>query len=191
MLVGINGFKGVGKDTVGQYLVEEYGFERLSFAAKLKESASALFDVNSIFWEVWKNNNDARIKIVDSDHEEDEPVVNISVREFLQRYGTEAHRDIFGTDFWVDHALKGVDSNKDFVFTDARFENELQRIKSLGGYNVRITRSELDSFDTHASEIAPPIYLVDYSIENNGTMEELYERVDEFVKFLEIESYAY
>jgi deoxynucleotide monophosphate kinase-like protein len=192
MLVGLNGFKGSGKDTVGEYLNKSYGFERLSFAAKLKESAAALFDIDPILWEGWKNDPNARVELVMAGNggkllPNTRP---ITIREFLQRYGTEAHRSVFGADFWVDYALKGVDPNKNFVFTDARFENELSRIKSLGGYNVQILRPELINKDNHASEVPPPLTLIDYQIDNIGDFEDLYDRVDEFMEFLKFESYV-
>lgn len=190
MLVGLNGLKGSGKDTVGEYLVDEWGFERLSFAAKLKDSAAALFNIKPIMWEVWKNDPKAKVALVNNYGKILNRGTIITVREFLQRYGTEAHRDIFGFDFWVDHALKGIDPNKNYVFTDARFENELQRIKSLGGYNLQILRPELSNEDNHASEIPPPQHLIDYSVDNDGDFNRLYNQVDDFIKFLELESYA-
>ena len=41
-LVGLSGYAQVGKDTVGKILVEKYGFERVSFADKLREVLYAL-----------------------------------------------------------------------------------------------------------------------------------------------------
>lgn len=190
MLVGLNGFKGSGKDTVGNYLVEEYGFERLSFAAKLKDSAAALFNIDPILWEVWKNDPDARVVLSNRAGKILNRTTPISVREFLQRYGTEAHRDIFGQDFWIDYAVKGIDPNKNYVFTDARFENELTKIKQLGGYNAQVVRSSVNNEDTHVSEVPPPLHLIDYKIENDHGFAELWDRVDEFIEFLELESYA-
>ncbi len=192
MLIGLNGLKGSGKDTAGSYLVDEWGFERLSFAAKLKESAASLFNIDPELWEELKNDDTAFVQLGRNTGPFDptKNISSISVRVFLQRYGTEAHRDVFGTDFWVDHALKGVDPNKNYVFTDARFENELQRIKSLGGYNLQVVRPGLSSSDSHASEIPPPSYLIDYSVDNDGDFQRLHEQLDDFIKFLEIESYA-
>lgn len=190
MLIGLNGLKGSGKDTVGEYLVQTYRFERLSFAAKLKDSAAALFEIDPILWDVWKNDPKAKVALVNEYGKILTKGGIVTVREFLQRYGTESHRDIFGSDFWVDHALKGVDPNKNFVFTDARFENELSRIKSLGGYNLQILRTKELNEDTHVSEIPPPQHLIDYQISNDSGFEELFDRVDEFVEFLKLEQYV-
>jgi len=183
MLIGLNGLKGSGKDTVGSYLVDNYGYERASFAAKLKESAGALFNIGSSFWEKAKNNDRSVIQLRDNGA----LVRDITVRNFLQRYGTEAHRTVFGSDFWVDHALKGVDRNQNIVFTDARFENELSRIKSLMGVNLQILRPQLTNEDDHISEAPPPIELIDFQIVNDQDLDYLYGRVDDFMSFLNTE----
>ena len=181
MLIGINGFKGVGKDTAGAYLVEKYGFERLSFAAKLKESASALFGFSGPeIWDELKNEDGSIVFF--SEH--GNAFHAIGFREFLQRYGTEAHRDIFGQDFWVDYALKGIDPNKDYVFTDARFENELRRIRLLGGYNIKIERFNTTPTDDHPSEVEAPYGLIDVIVPNNGSYYDLYNSLDDAIKFL-------
>jgi adenylate kinase family enzyme len=43
-VIGICGFIGCGKGTVGDILVEQYGFTKISFADRLKDTASTLFD---------------------------------------------------------------------------------------------------------------------------------------------------
>ena len=43
MIIGICGLIGSGKGTVSDYLVDEYGFEKISFADKLKDGVSAVF----------------------------------------------------------------------------------------------------------------------------------------------------
>lgn len=165
----------------------------MSFSEKLKESAAALFDIDPLFWEEFKNRPDAYVKIESASFSGARDIktrARVSVREFLQRYGTEAHRDIFGYDFWVDHAIKGIDPNKNYVFTDARFENELAKIKTLDGYNAQITRDDLINDDRHVSEVPPPMHLIDYQIINSYGLTELWKEVDEFVEFLKIESYV-
>lgn len=186
MLIGLNGNKGSGKDTVGKYLVDNYGFERLSFAQKLKESAAAIFDIPASKWEELKNDENARvvlktnIDVFDGKWAE----IDISVRYFLQRYGTESHRSIFGDDFWVDALFKNFDpwDGKNYVITDARFSNELIKIKEHGGFNLRVVRNNLTKvIDGHVSEAPPPLALVDYTVYNEGSFGELYDEVDIFM----------
>lgn len=110
--------------------------------------------------------------------------MGISGRTFLQRYGTEAHRDLFGDDFWVDALLpleikkfhgdearwqKNFPTSDIAVITDVRFENEAERIRDLGGQVWRIDRPDLpETEDQHASEQALPISMVDVVVPNYG-----------------------
>lgn len=190
MLIGLNGYKGSGKDTVATYLVEHHGFHRLAFADKLKESVCNLLDIDPIALERLKNlEEDCRVTITIPN--KGELCRDISFRHFLQRYGTESHRDTFGTDFWVDQILPSVGAfyaadqiishlNRDIVITDARFENEQKRIHDLKGYNIRVKRGT--SVDEHLSE-AMPKYL-DQVIDNEGTLDELPAQIEEVLHIL-------
>src|SRR3954469_23707179 len=108
MIVALTGFKGSGKDTVAAELIKNHGFERRSFADSLKRSAAALFNILPSEWEVLKNDDTAYVSIGHKGEPEGlashmwSPTRELTVREFLQRYGTESHRDIFGSMFWVD-----------------------------------------------------------------------------------------
>ena len=46
MIIGICGLIGSGKGTVSDHLVDTYGFEKISFADKLKDAVSELFGWN-------------------------------------------------------------------------------------------------------------------------------------------------
>src|SRR5882672_12839995 len=124
MIVGFTGKLGSGKDTAALRFADMVALDsqRVSFAAALKESSSALLDVPVENWETWKNDPDVKILLMEgwADTELSEGDVSIEVqapriireftaREFLQRYGTEAHREQFGYDFWVEQAVKKID----------------------------------------------------------------------------------
>lgn len=190
VILGLNGRKGSGKDTVGAYLVERHGFTRVSFADKLKESAAALFGIDVSLFERLKNDPESRVYLMtdeDSDKYSWEPRechARLSVREFLQRYGTESHRDVFGSDFWIEQALRPLresgillDPSSRICITDARFDNELRAIRLHGGTNIRIERL-VAADDEHASEAEPRADLIDYMIPNFGTIEDLRLKVD-------------
>lgn len=190
MIVGINGAKGSGKDTIGAYLVNNYGFTRVGFADSLKESAAALFKIDPDEWNELKNDPYAIIslnvyddigglkKIYDS----------ITVREFLQRYGTESHRDIFGDDFWVNAAMKVVRENvkagNNVVITDMRFPNELEAVIDHGGQIWKVRRPEVEGGDGHPSEQVLDDDLFDVVFFNTGTIEALYQNLDVYVSEL-------
>lgn len=182
MIIGLMGAKGSGKDTAAAHLVEKYGFERRAFADPLKRSVAALFDIPFSDVDKYKLDTECRVSMgyhIDDQGQtfDSEPVIsNLTFRQMLQRYGTEAHRDIFGEDFWVDQTLPvgGYYPGRKIVVTDCRFENEANRIKELHGYLIRINRPDLgDLNDGHSSEndwfdIKPNI-----TIYNNGTIEKL------------------
>jgi hypothetical protein len=149
MLIAFTGQLGSGKNLAAERLahIVDLPVIYLSFAKKLKESAATLFGINPSEWEVLKNEPDSLVSLEGGNHRiEGQGVVRklyaeITVREFLQRYGTEAHRGIFGDDFWVDQCL--ADSYKDddfnlYLLTDCRFPNELKGIEKRGGYSIRV-----------------------------------------------------
>lgn len=187
MIIGFCGQKGAGKDTAGDYLVKKYEFERLSFAAKLKESAAALFGINSSIWEDLKNKEDARVILEVGYSNQNmisgQELSNISVREFLQRYGTESHRDIFGFNFWVDQAFRNIDLTKNWVITDVRFANEAIAVHEHKGKVIQITRNGSVK-DSHASEAGLPEPLIDGKIANNGSIKQLHLLLDTLMERL-------
>lgn len=181
MLIGLSGNKGVGKDTVGKILVDQHGFERIAFADKLKEAASALFDIEPHLWDVYKNDQHSTVQV----HLNGLPLRrSFTVRHFLQRMGTEMGREVFGENFWVDLALdlepqRLAQSN--IVVTDVRFDNELERIRDLGGHNIHIVRPGLHGSDLHISERSPKKDLIDGVLQNNQDVLTLVTKVQELL----------
>jgi hypothetical protein len=176
ILLGLIGLKGTGKDTVAAYLIKEYGYERRAFADKLKQSAAALFGINSAEWETFKNDDNAWISL----HAYENLLVSkVTVREFLQRYGTESHRDIFGNNFWVDQVLPvgGYYADRDIVITDVRYPSEADRIKNLKGFVVRVVRGGSKK-DRHRSEAGQLEIETDYELDNNGDIKHIPNKVD-------------
>lgn len=112
-------------------------------------------------------------------------------RQYLQWFGGEA-RGVFGENFWIDQVLpvpdyKGSPCNTAalgrrypdtdiLVITDVRYENEAQRIKDLGGEVWEILKPGLES-DGHGSEIPLHRTLVDKVIQNDGTIDDLRDKI--------------
>jgi len=169
MLIGLCGKAGAGKDTVfarAVEMAERMGLprpERIAFADKLKQSAALLLDISVDDLNSYKTSSSGgHLTVLGKP---------MSMRLFLQRYGTEAHRDVFGFDFWVDAALPfGFDHSDRIVFiTDVRFSNESERVRLLGGkvVNVLGVDSEISAGAAgHASEDG--IYDVDHTIDNTS-----------------------
>lgn len=113
----------------------------------------------------------------------------MTVRELLQKLGTEAMRDGLHPDTWVNALMADyigvydIDTDRttwpSWIITDTRFPNEAQSIHANGGIVIRVVRGNTDA-GTHPSETALDDYPFDYIIENNGTFEELIEKVRKF-----------
>ncbi len=176
MLIGLNGQLGSGKDTVYERAKEvipryneEMGFpqvpiSRVSFADKLKDSAAALFDAPRELIEAYKNDQNSTVTI---ELGNGVYVRHLTIREMLQRYGTESHRDVFGDDFWVNQALREVSHNGALVFvTDVRFPNEVEGIRKLAGHLWKVIGPNDTDAPTHASEQILPDDLFQATIMN-------------------------
>lgn len=105
----------------------------------------------------------------------------MSVREFLQKLGTEGLRNNLHENVWVNALFSEFDSaSSKWLVTDVRFQNEADAIKNLGGIVVRIDRG-MDT-GTHASETSLDDYKFDYTINNKGSLYDLVKEVAKFCK---------
>jgi hypothetical protein len=173
ILIGLTGLKGSGKDTFALFLAE-HGFERYAFADPMKLSAAAALGTTVAILEEHKNNPAARVALFDGAGQRfgNPPLASITVREYLQRYGTEAHREVFGDRFWIDPVIEAACQNPRAVITDARFANEQSAIREVGGTIIRIDRPGTDEGDGHASENVEH-GLTDMVVPNHGTLRDL------------------
>ena len=175
-LIGLVGTKGVGKDTVGDYLT---GYTKRAFATPIKEACAILFNVPITSFE-------GELKEV--------PIKKhkMSPRQMLQLVGTDMFREKVHAKFWIRHfqdwyALHGVDRN--VVVTDVRFQNEVDAIKALGGVVVRILRPESNggqpTTDTHITEKGvAELRGVNYWINNETTIERLHKQIDNLIDYI-------
>lgn len=171
LIIGITGKKGAGKDTAARYLTSKYGFHRIGFADSLKRAVGALFGVHPSMVDYWKN-RPIEVRVTS-------PVpIQLSWREFLQRFGTEMGRQSLDEDIWVRAWLDAVmDCEDPIVAPDVRFANEAKAIHDLGGFILEVIR-ETGSVDSHESEAGIPSFAIDAWITNNGSLSELYSKLE-------------
>ena len=110
-----------------------------------------------------------------------------TIRQLLQKFGTEVGRSI-SPNLWVDCFMNNYKTEleegltKNWIVTDVRFENEANAIRENGGILIRINRNT-GLNDTHISETALDDYKdFDLVIDNNGTIDELIDKVYNFMK---------
>jgi len=166
-LIGFAGKARSGKDTAGKYLVDEYQFVRYSFAQPLKDGVKAMFN------------------LTDEQEKNKEQVIEPwgrSPRELYQLVGTDIARAI-DVRVWIKNAEMFVKkhSGRSVVFTDVRFSNEAEWIRSQGGVVIFLeskTRG-INEGTGHASENGLTGDDVDLILENDGTINALFDKLED------------
>jgi hypothetical protein len=180
MLIGIAGPAGCGKDTVGEILRENQGFNIISFAAPLKKIVCNLLGYGPEKWDdrKWR--------------ESCNEIWDCSPRHMAQTLGTEWGRHTIKESIWLDLALAefdNADGDLDIAITDVRFRNEADTIRSpeWGGYILHVHRTFQDAPGVeinrkHPSEqgIGNPD-VEDFHINNFGTAKDLEAQVNQVV----------
>ena len=176
-LIGIYGYARSGKDTIGAHLVKNFGFTRYAFADPLKRACCEMFGITMDHF------NDPELK------EKEIPFWGFSPRYMAQRLGTEGGRELFRDDIWIKRAemewinYQNAVNGTGMVITDMRFENEINWVKSQGGYLIKVTRPGVEgAVGTHASETYFDDNMFDCIIYNDGTLGALYAIVNRSMK---------
>ena len=176
MIIGLVGFIGSGKGTVGDILVREHGYHQFAFADALKDAVAQIFVWPRGLLEGDSNASRAFRERVDPwwSHKFG---YEVTPRLILQKFGTEACRHGIADNIWIAALEKRIQGYDDVVITDVRFPNEIAFVRSVGGAIVRVRRGEDPSKEElskmHISETAWNDTVPDYSIINEGTLEDL------------------
>lgn len=140
-IIGICGFIGCGKGTVGDILVEKYNFTKISFADRLKDTTATLFDWprdmvegNTPESREWRETPDPWWS--------EELGYDFTPRLALQRIGTDCMRKGLDDQIWVKFVKKKLADNPqtNFVIPDVRFFNERGIVREMGGEVWRVRR---------------------------------------------------
>ena len=190
-VVGICGLIGHGKGTVGDVLLEQ-GYQRLSFADKLKDAVAVMFDWDRDMLEGITDESRAW-REQPNEFWSNETGSDITPRLVLQLFGTDCMRNGFYDGVWVSMVKKTILENPgvNYVVPDVRFPNEIQMVQSVGGQVWQVRRGAMPNWfydrrdrgiaptDVHPSEWAWIQSDSNYEaiIENNGTVDELRERI--------------
>jgi hypothetical protein len=208
MIIGICGFIGTGKDTIADYLVNIHQFRRESFANTLKDAVASVFGWDRELLEGRTRQAREWREQVDPWWANRLGIPDLTPRWVLQYWGTEVFRQGFHDDIWIaslENKLRKT--TDDVVISDCRFPNEIKAIKNAGGKVIRVTRgpdpewytiaasvnagskhigwaiakANLTKYNIHVSETAWAGTEFDTVIDNNGTMDHLYQQVNNLV----------
>ena len=192
MIIGLCGFKSSGKDTIAEYLVQEYGFKKLSFAGAIKDMLSILFG--------WSRDKLEGLTKEDREwREEIDPIWSklldmplLSPRYAMQYLATELFRNHFHPDIWLKVVENQLNKYENIVISDCRFTNEINMIQKYGGKIIHVHRNIPSWFyryqqgeeveyikNIHISEYQWIRTHKDYIIENNTSIEDLIKNINE------------
>ena len=145
MIIGIVGFAGSGKGAVSDILVEQHDFRKLSFADAVKDATSAIFGWPRHLLE-GDTDESREFREKQDDFWSARLGYNFTPRIAMQKMGTEAGRDVFHKNIWVDVVEQRIQYYREwefedaFVIPDVRFVNEIEAIRKWGGVIVRVAR---------------------------------------------------
>jgi hypothetical protein len=210
MIIGVCGFIGSGKDTIADYLTNLHEFRRESFANTLKDAVSKVFGWDRTMLEGRTKQAREWREQVDPWWSERLNMPDLTPRLMLQLWGTEVCRKGFHDDIWIaslENKLRT--STDDIVISDCRFPNEIKSIRNAGGIVIRVKRGEepewyedavsmnsgetgnmswalskerINKLGIHASETAWVGTRFDHVLTNNGTIDELTNKVKGLVQ---------
>jgi len=189
MIIGISGYSGSGKDLVGT-IIQEISLNKWhikKWAGKLKTIASILTGIpvenfedqefkKTLLGPEWGTVKDIPLNGV--------PVFAdiqfnslMTVRDFLQKLGTDAIRDSLHENTWVNATMIDYTVESNWIITDTRFPNEAEAIKKAGGIVVRINRPGVQPINPHPSETSLDDWNFDAVINNDGDVSDIVHKV--------------
>ena len=194
MIIGLVGFIGSGKGTVGDILAREHGYHQFAFADALKDAVSQIFLWPRGLLEGDSNASRAFRERVDV-WWSNKLGYEVTPRLILQKFGTEACRNGIADNIWIAALEKRIHGYDDVVISDVRFPNEVAFIRSVGGTIIRVKRGEdpiwyndalstntvgintMEEYNVHESEWAWIGQKVDYTMVNDSTLDNLKDNV--------------
>jgi len=137
VIIGLWGYSGSGKDYVADHIIKdfpEYKFQKVYFADHMKRVAS---DMLGVPLETMYSQEGKQTKIDWLD--------GMTIRTFLQKFGTDAVRNNIHQDFWPRALMSGLKEDDNVIIPDMRFPNERKAIDEAGGFTCGVARETLHS----------------------------------------------
>lgn len=195
-LVALSGWRGSGKDTVGDFLCREYGFQKISFAASLKDLVSELYDVPRHYMDdrEFKEAPLSKYPVINTDAFTG-TMQDLLKSELSSGFWTpralcilegSTKRSVY-SNYWVSRAVRNMSPAFDYVISDMRYKSEADTLTMLMGSNFQLSKWRIERLDTVDTLDASERDLDDYNgfthrIDNRSTTNDLFERVDFIIR---------
>lgn len=204
-VIAVVGFIGEGKDTVANYISQNYNYNKESFAKPLKDIVSIVFDWNRDLLE--GNNSMSRFWREQTDPYWSSVIgYDVTPRYILQHVGTEMFRNMISPNIWSEVLKRKILNrpSENFIISDVRFQEEINMLKEFNVTFVRVKKHTpswqdigyrasngsskdaliLKEMKIHESEWNWLNLNIDYTIDNTGSISMLHEEVNKFNHYL-------
>lgn len=182
-MIALTGPKGSGKDTVADmiyrhYTQEWYTVTRIAFADPIKDMVQHIFDLNphdTTQYDLFKRTTlNYQLPGYLSHTVEGRHVVR-EIGMLMRSYNEKQFTDYVESKF-----AQGFVSRRLFVVTDLRFDNEYTMLRKHNAKIVKVTRPDYH-YDGHITERGFDDELVDFVIDNKGSLIELQSKVKDMM----------
>ena len=181
MIICLLGKKQAGKDTIADYVTNNYAsFVKIAFAEKIKDHVQSLY--NFTYEQVYDQNLK---EVINTKY-------NLTPRQIMQMYG-DSQRSIYNN-VWVDYLFNIIDADDfgfDWIISDGRRMNEIVGATSRKGIIVKVIREDYASIDQHSSETevdSIPQHRINEVISaKTGELDKLYKSIDRIINKYKVE----
>jgi len=207
MIISLTGNMGVGKDTMADYLVSQYGFVKISMADPFKRIAKDVYEFSDE--QLWgpssaRNQPDTRYPRPDGTF--------LTARIVTQLLGNDLSRLAY-PETWILYMKRVVEkiqagsfyeekkgtydipgkkpSYTGIIVSSCRFRNEIEAVQGMGGMAVRLTRpalpvagflsTGLKNHITETEQLSLPDDFFDYVVQVPEGLDAFRASIDEFV----------
>lgn len=203
MMVGsillLSGYKQSGKNVMADYLAEKYGYKQFAYADLLKDQVADRYGFPRQYC-------DHPIKkeepLLDYPVHTDQPLIKMTFDQMIHHYrlvgghifhtprsllileGTYMARAIHPS-IWINSLMQHIQKYDRVCISDIRFPNEIEIPKKMynSALSVRINRFH-ESNATDVTERSLDSHDFDYTIDNYGSLEDFYKKIDVFMSNL-------
>jgi dephospho-CoA kinase len=188
-IILISGHAGVGKDTVANYICKKYNYRSIAYADPIKTFCSENMKIPLKYF------YDQELKTKDLTSF---GWPNFTPRKLIQFIGTNLFRENLDENFWVKCLVKRIESyilTTNFIITDARYQNELYPERFFMDTEINVNSKKIiqikrkgyngnpiGGIQSHSSENEIQLPSNTIIINNDGSLENLYQTVDDILK---------
>jgi len=165
-IIGLLGRSRRGKDTIANYIINKYPiYKNIKLARPIKDAAKSLFDFSD------EQVENAQKEIIDKRW-------NISPRDAMV-FITTSLMNKMGSDFFSKRLFDNILPDDKVIISDVRYDNDITEIRKRNGIIIKVLR-DIEPYHPWESHIDHHTY-VDYTIENNGSLDNLYKQINQIL----------